>query len=86
MHEHHRREGRQHRQRQRDVHRARQRGRNSQQQQRRDAAGAEQLRCHHPIDIRRPTQDAQQADRHHQQDESSGDQKKLSHRGSPARG
>ena len=58
-------------------------GRRGDQQERGDAAGADELRRHHAIDVARPAQDAHEPDRHGEQDDARGREQELSHRRSP---
>ena len=50
------------------------------QQQCRNAAGADQLRRHHAVGVRRPAQDSDQAQCHHRQHEAGSRDHELSHR------
>jgi hypothetical protein len=72
-------EGREQRDRQRDVHHAARAGRRADEEQRRDAAGAEELRGHHAIGVTRAPQDAGEAQRHRRQHDPRGDEEECAH-------
>ncbi len=84
MHEGDGSEGGKQRQHDRDIQRAGQAGGRSQKQQRGNAAGAQQLRRHHAIDVRRPAEDPHQSHSGQQQDEHRGAEQEPRHPATPA--